>query len=66
MRRAVFDANGQFMLYASEDYIASALKRGELAEDEEDGSLRVIPQSVRALTPEEKRRLVLAQERAKK
>lgn len=64
-RRAVFDNNGDFMLWASEDYVAAALRRGELEEDE-DGALRLIPKPVRAMTPKEKRNYVLAQERAKK
>ncbi len=65
MRRAVFDANGQFMLYAPEEYVERALKRGELTEDD-DGSLRVVAKPVRTLTGPEKRALVLAKERAKK
>ena len=65
MRRAVFDGEGQFMLYASDEYIAAGMRRGELEEDDE-GAVRIIPKPVRALTPEEKRRQVLARERAKK
>ncbi len=64
-RRAVFDPEGNFMAWVGEDYLASALARGEVVEDD-DGVLRVVPQPVRELSPEEKRRLVLAKERAKK
>lgn len=56
---------GDYMMHVSEEYAAKALRRGECARTEE-GHLVVIPQPLRTLTPEEKRRHVLARERAKR
>jgi hypothetical protein len=64
-RRAVFDHNGDFMLWASEDYVLAALRRGELEEDE-NGALKIIPKPIRVMTPQEKRNYERAKERAKK
>lgn len=63
--RAVFDPDGNYMCLVSDEYAAKALSRGEAGESEE-GHLVVIPQAIRPLTPEEKRRIVLAKERSKR
>jgi hypothetical protein len=65
VRRAVFDNDGHFMMYASDDYVEAALRRGELEEDEE-GHLMLIPKPIRTMTPQEKRNYERAKERAKK
>ena len=58
-----FDPDGEFVGHApSEAYVAKALRRGELVRSDE-GHLVVVPQPLRELTPDEKRRNVLAKER---
>lgn len=64
LKRPAFDPDGNFLAFVSSDYAAAAIRRGECVLAE--GHLVVVPQPIRALTPEEKRRLELARERAKK
>jgi hypothetical protein len=54
-----------FMLHVSDEYAARAVARGEAVWNS-DGHLQVVPQPIRSLSPEEKRRAVLARERAKR
>ena len=65
-RTATFDTNGEFVAWApSDEYIDRALARGELVLND-NGHYVVVPQPIRALTGDEKRRIALAKERAKK
>lgn len=57
-----FDPDGEFMLAVSDEYAAKAVTRGEAAWSE-GGDLITIPQPLRPLTPEEKRRIQLRKER---
>lgn len=66
MQHPTWEPDGTFAGFApSDEYVEKALARGELVRSEDD-YLVVVPQPIRELTPEEKRRLVLARERAKK
>ena len=65
LTRPAFDPDGNFLALGSDEYEARALARGE-AVVAESGRLVVIPQPIRELTPEEKRRIALAKERKRK
>ncbi len=51
-----------FMTFVSDDYARKALARGELEQNEE-GTLVVVPQPMNEMSPAEKRAYVLAKER---
>lgn len=65
LKRPAFDPEGNFVAVVSDEYRARAIARGECVVSD-DGYLVVLPQPIRELTPEEKRRLALAKERAKR
>lgn len=64
MSRPAFDPDGEFMCVVSDEYAVRAVARGEAVISE--GHLVVVPQDARPLTPEEKRKIVQAKERAKR
>lgn len=63
-KRPAFDENGDYMTLVTEEYAVRAVARGEAVISE--GHLVVVPQDARPLTPEEKRKIVQAKERAKR
>lgn len=66
MKHPTWEPDGTFVGFAPSDtYVEKALARGELVRSD-DGHLVVVAQPIRELTPDEKRRLVLARERAKR
>jgi hypothetical protein len=65
MTRPAFDPDGNFLTLVSSEYEAAAIRRGE-AVVTDDGYLVVVPQPIKELTPEEKRRIALAKERQRK
>jgi len=65
MKRPAFDPDGNYLAMVTDDYAATALRRGECVVSE-DGHLVIVPQPINELSPEVKRRIQLAKERAKR
>lgn len=63
LARPAFDPDGNFLTVVTDEYAVRALNRGEAVLCE--GHLVVVPQPIRELTPDEKRRIAQAKERAK-
>lgn len=60
--RRVNTPDGEYLIKVSDEYVAKALARGEIVETE-GKHLVVVPQPIRELNEDEKRRIRLAKER---